>query len=345
MSRVLDFFRTFNDMALTSEQILTLQGIKGFGTGTVQKICAEAENHTGQISSINDLHDLCLKLADSKVLTRVAPFSFDDFERACSGARRILDSSESLGIKVASRYEASYPKKLLSTLDEMGRPSAPILVFYKGNLEVTEMPGIAIIGTRKPTPDGVRAGEYYAEAFAAAGTNVISGLALGCDAAAHRGALSAGGATTAILANGLDSVYPSENAYLADEILANGGLLISENPVGTSANKYNLVARDRLQAGLADATLVVQSSVKGGTMHAVNATLKSGKVLYAITFKHDQGFADEGNRYLISEKGACSMRSSKEEIISSPELFLPLCGSTKEPVPVQLDIFSGMELN
>lgn len=332
-------------MALTSEHILTLQGIKGFGTGTVQKICAEAEHLTGQISSLNDLHDLCRMLADSKALHRIASFSRDDFERANFEARRILDSSFSLGINVSSRYEAGYPKRLLSTIDETGRPSAPILIFYKGNLEVTEKPGIAIIGTRKPTPDGVRAGEYYSEAFAAAGANVISGLALGCDAAAHRGALSVGGSTTAILANGLDSVYPSENSYLADEILANGGLLISENPVGTRANKYNLVARDRLQAGLADATLVVQSTVKGGTMHAVNATLKSGKMLYAITYKRDQGFADEGNRYLISEKGACSMRSNKEEIISSPELFIPSFGSTKETAPVQLDIFSGMELN
>lgn len=330
-------------MALTNEHILTLQGIKGFGFGTVQKICAEAEHLAGQISTLDDLHDLCRKLADSKVLHRIAPFSRGDFERAYSGARRILDSSSSLGIKVSSRYDASYPKSLLSTLDETGRPSAPILIYHKGNLEVTEKPGIAIVGTRRPTMDGIHAGEYYSEAFAAAGANVISGLALGCDAAAHRGALSAGGATTAILANGLDSVYPSDNSYLADEILANGGLLLSENPVGTRANKYNLVARDRLQAGLAYATLVVQSTANGGTMHAVNATLKAGKPLYAISYRHDQGVADEGNQYLISRNEAIPMRLTREEIVNSPELFPSLTGAcSRDADTVQLSLFPDM---
>ena len=131
-------------------------------------------------------------------------------------------------------------------------------------------------------------------------------MALGCDTVGHQGALNVGGKTIAFLAHGLDTVYPPENEALAQQIIDNGGLLLSEYPVDIGVNRYNLVARDRLQASMALATLVIQTGVQGGTMHAANTTLQYPKPLYVIKFKNNDENEHEkslGNALLV-EKGA-----------------------------------------
>ena len=132
------------------------------------------------------------------------------------------------------------------------------------------------------------------------------GLAIGCDTCAHRGALKVSGKTTAFLAHGLTTIYPPQNESLAKEIIEKGGLLMSEYPIGTNLSPYNLVARDRLQAGLAMATLVIQTGEKGGTMHAALTTLKANKPLYAVQFKDNATNNHEkclGNAFLV-KRGA-----------------------------------------
>lgn len=121
--------------------------------------------------------------------------------------------------------------------------------------------------------------------------------------------------TTAFLANGLDweSIYPKENLELARNIIEKGGLLLSEYPVGQSCGRYGLVARDRLQAGLSYATVVIQTGEKGGTMHAVNATINSGKLLFAVEYKNGEDATHEkvqGNVKLIREGKAHPLRSA-----------------------------------
>ena len=175
-------------------------------------------------------------------------------------------------------------------------------------------PGIAVIGTREPTPNGEKAGKYFSGELAKRGFNIVSGLAVGCDTTGHIGALEVGGITTAFLANGLDwdSIYPKENLELAKEIVNKGGLLLSEYPVGQSCGRYGLVARDRLQAGLSYATIVVQTGEKGGTMHAVNATINSGKPLFAVEYKKNEDITHskvQGNIKLINEQKAYPLRS------------------------------------
>jgi DNA processing protein len=117
------------------------------------------------------------------------------------------------------------------------------------------------------------------------------------------------------LANGLDweSIYPKENLELARNIIEKGGLLLSEYPVGQSCGRYGLVARDRLQAGLSYATVVIQTGEKGGTMHAVNATINSGKLLFAVEYKNGEDATHEkvqGNVKLIREGKAHPLRSA-----------------------------------
>lgn len=310
-------------MSLSNEHIITLQNVRGIGIGSINKVCMEVERAGLSGLANSDLYEFLRELIANKTLTRVSLPDFEDFKTANSAARRIISVSESKGIHVVSRFEPNFPKMLLDTVDESGKPSVPVLLYYKGDLSITERPALAVIGTREPTDAGCTAGRYYAEAFATIGINIVSGLAAGCDTSGHRGALDAGGVTTSFLAHGLDTVYPKENEGLAREIVEKGGLLLSEYPIGTGVNRYNLVARDRLQAGLANATLVVQTGVRGGTMHAVRATLQSGKPLMAVTYKEDQGEKEEGNRMLISQ-GAIGLRTRKEEIMANPDRYISM---------------------
>lgn len=322
-------------MSLSNEQIIALQNVKGIGAGTIDKICAEAEHQCLSGLSTGELYDFLARLISSKTVKRLVLPGRNEFDDAVSAARRTMDMSDAEGIHVVSRYEKSFPKMLLDAVDENGRPASPVLLYYRGKLSVTDRPALAVIGTREPTEAGFRAGRYYAEAFAGIGVNIVSGLALGCDTAGHRGALDASGVTTAILANGLDMVYPKENEDLAREIVDNGGLLLSEYAIGTQVSRYNLVARDRLQAGLSNATLVVQCRATGGTMHAVNATLQAGKPLLTVKYRDDQGEMEDGSRILTS-KGAVGLRARREEINADPSRFLSMIlgdnRSISEPV-------------
>ena len=305
------------------EHIITLQGIKGIGPVALGKICDRINRMNSSSMDLGQLYDLVEGMVRAREVTRVTMPEYQDFEKAYGSARHILALNDRLGIGVVSRYDEAFPKNLLHTVSEDGKPAVPVLLYYKGDLSITGKPALAVIGTREPTPDGVQAGHYYAEAFASIGVNIVSGLALGCDTAGHHGALDAGGVTTAFLAHGLDTVYPAENKSLAMEIVDNGGLLMSEYPVGVNANRYNLIARDRLQAGLADATLVVQTAVKGGTMHAVRATKAAGKPLLVVNYRNNQGEKAAGNA-LLEQEGAIGFRAKADEIKAKADDYIRL---------------------
>jgi DNA processing protein len=154
---------------------------------------------------------------------------------------------------------------------------------------------------------------YYAKYFAEKGFNIVSGLALGCDTIAHKGALSVNGTTTAILAHGLQMISPKRNEFIAKEILEKGGLLLSEYLFGVPAYNTSFVERDRLQAGLAIATIVIQTGIKGGTMHAVRTTINNNKILAVVNYKEQSVKCNEnvaGNELLIS-RGSFSLRKAE----------------------------------
>lgn len=316
-------------MIISNELIVTMQLIRGLGPVALNKICEFVSNLSGVSLTLGELFDIIEEMVAHKKLSRFSMPEFDDFQTANRKAKDIISRSSDMGIGVVSRYAEEFPKNLLGTVTEDGKPSVPTILYYRGNLSVTRKPALAIIGTRNPTEAGKTAGQYYARAFASIGINIVSGLALGCDTAGHLGALNAGGATTAFLAHGLDSVYPQENKNLAEDIVSRGGLLLSEYPIGTQVNRYNLVARDRLQAGLSDATLVVQTGEKGGTMHAVKATFAARKQVFVIDYSTDQGEKTTGNT-MLKRQGAKGLRINSDEIIGNPEKYiLSICGASK----------------
>lgn len=294
---------------LSKEIILTLQQLDGIGNKTIFKI---AKQVMSPITSFSELCEFWPSLKGKKFESIIRM----DLEDAYKAAIRIINRTVSEGVGIITFYDTEYPEILKGCVGENGKLDPPIILYYRGNIKALEIPGIALIGTREPTLNGENAGFHFASEFAKRGFNIISGLALGCDTTGHKGALSVGGTTTAFLANGLDweSIYPKENLELAKQIAANGGLLLSEYALGQSCGKYGLVARDRLQAGLSLATVVVQTGINGGTMHAVNATLASHKPLFAVEYRtpsDNEHEKTQGNIMLVRDKGAYPLKSTE----------------------------------
>lgn len=314
-------------MIISHKTILALQFLKGFGPKTIGIVCARlSELGMGGSISATELHGLLIEMISREELKRVSSPDSNSLLFAIDQAQNILDTNERLGIKTVSRYDKDFPKELLRTVSENGKPSVPIILHYIGDLYATKRPSLAVIGTRRPTQDGIKASSYYASAFSSIGVNIVSGLAVGCDTEAHRGALYGGGVTTAILANGLDTIFPSENHGLAEDIVSNGGLLLSEYMIGTKASKYNLVERDRLQTGLSGATLVIQTALNGGTMHAARTTLAAGKTLLIANYGANQGEYTEGYNFLEA-LGAQPFRDTKAHILSNAHEYLEIFGN------------------
>lgn len=288
-------------MSITTRQLIAFKSIPLCGNKSIKSISEISGNN--QISSTEELVELFNYCIDKKTITRInQKITFSQLEYYLRIADNIIEKSEEQGIHAVTFQDKNYPKSLLKTINEHGNLDIPTILYYKGDLNICNLPCIAIIGTREPTDGGLKAGMYLGELLADAGYNVVSGLAKGCDTAGHMGTLKTkDGKTTAFLAHGLDSIYPAENKKLAEEIVSRGGLLMSEYPIGTTVNRYNLVARDRLQAALADATIVIQSGIKGGTMHAVTNTILAGKPLFCVKYKNqDDCLQAKGNEYLVN---------------------------------------------
>lgn len=178
----------------------------------------------------------------------------------------------------------------------------PEKIYASGNVDLLETEDmVAIIGSRQASRIGNHAAYTLGAKFAKEGKVIVSGLALGCDAAAHRGCLSVEGKTIAIVATGLNLTHPRENVPLQEEILQKGGLIISEQPLGTKANPARLVARNRMQAALSHTVVVAECPEHSGTMHTVRFAKKYGKKVLAVHFKKNNDM-NSGNRYIVNQR-------------------------------------------
>ena len=279
--------------------IIAMSCLEGFGPVTVRKICDCFNKERVCPNTPEELWDsfsslISLGIGGKKIRETHKSSIYFAFQQA----ETILRKNEEMGIKCVSIYDDTFPNQLHQTKDENGKSSAPILLYYKGNLRAANLPGVAIIGTREPTQEGIIAGKFFGEYFGSRAFNIVSGLALGCDTAGHMGALNANGTTTALLAHGLDTIFPPQNKVLAENIVLNGGLLMSEYPIGMTVSMASLIDRDRLQAGLSRATIVIQTGKNGGTMHAAKATIASNKPLFVVQYQDMTHPKVEGNIYL-----------------------------------------------
>ena len=197
-----------------------------------------------------------------------------------------------------------YPDKLKNISDP------PKVLFCLGNLELLNAKSIAIIGSRDYSAYGERATKEFSYNLAKNDICIVSGLAKGIDAFAHKGCLSAGGKTIAVLGNGLDIIYPKENEKLFYRIIENDGLVISEYPLGTKPKKQHFPARNRIISGLSDGVLVIEARKNSGTNITVDFALEQGKDVFVIPGNIYSKTSD-GTNYLITE-GAIPVLSYKD---------------------------------
>jgi len=180
------------------------------------------------------------------------------------------------GIQVLCREDALWPSRLNEIYDP------PLVLYVRGNAEVLSRPGIAVIGTRHPTPYGIGMAERLACDLAARGLVIFSGMARGVDAAGHRGAINAKGKTVAVFGTGVDVIYPRENKKIVDPILELNGALISEFPLETFAAPQNFPIRNRIISGLSLGVLVVEAGEYSGTRITARCALEQSREIFAV---------------------------------------------------------------
>jgi DNA processing protein len=292
---------------INTVNILTLLSAPGVGRRTVQQILSDTS--TMASSRPEELRELLLERADRRQQKMRIPTA-PEMEKAFSDAERVLESADHLGVQVIGPDSPDFPEQLRDI------PDPPVMLYARGNVECLHTKSaIAVIGTREPSPFGQAAAEKLGARLATKGIVVVSGLAIGCDSAAHSGCLRTDGKTVAVLAHGLDQVYPAQNRDLASRILDSGGCLMSEYPPGSRPRGNFFVERDRLQSGLCAAVIVVETDVKGGTMHTARFCLEQGRLLGCVV--HPTKFAEspkaQGNKMLMAEGKALAL-STKHDI-------------------------------
>lgn len=214
------------------------------------------------------------RVAVSAVIgNRLANLLFDH-DNAAQVAAALAWAAEP-GNAIVTLADADYPQVLLQTADP------PSLLYVKGRRELLNRPALAMVGSRNATPQGIQNAEAFAAALSAAGLTVISGLALGIDAAAHAGALRGAGSTVAVIGTGADRIYPARNAALARRVVEDG-VLISEFPLGTPAAAYNFPRRNRIISGMARGVLVVEAALGSGSLITARQAGEQGREVFAI---------------------------------------------------------------
>ena len=214
--------------------------------------------------------------------------------------------------------DADYPKALLEIADP------PPLLYAKGNLALLNKLSIAIVGSRNASVQGEKNAEAFAQGLAEHGLCIVSGLALGIDGAAHRGALKAKGDTIAVVGTGLDMVYPAQHRDLAHQI-ASSGLIISEFPLGTLSKPQNFPRRNRLISGLSLGCLVVEANLKSGSQITARLSAEQGREVFAIPGSIHSPLA-KGCHQLIKQgaKLVDSLQDIVEELNLSKAVIAPL---------------------
>ena len=236
-------------------------------------------------------------------------------------------------IRQISSKSAEYPQKLNNY------PKMPEILFMKGNLPDAKKPTAAIVGARACSPYGRIQAFRYAKILSSAGVQIISGMAYGIDAEAHKGALEGGTPTYAVLAGGVDICYPSGNRPLYARILRENGGILSEQPPGMRARNYFFPARNRIISGLADLVLIVEAREKSGSLITAQWALDQGKIVYAVPGPVNEALSMGCHKLIYDGAG----------IAYSPEILLRELGlncenKVKSPEKNDLGLASDLKL-
>lgn len=214
-------------------------------------------------------------------------------------------------MEVLEINDSKYPEMLRKIQDP------PDKIYVEGNLDILNLDGIAIVGSRICTEYGRKQATKFAKELVSFGLNIISGMAIGIDAVAHKGCLKANGKTIAVLGSGFNNIYPEENIGLFHEIINNGGAVISEYKPNVKPQSEHFVRRNRIVSGLAKGTLVVEAAYRSGTSITAKMTRKQGKPIFCIpnNLENKKGV---GTNKLLQKDGILVM--SAQDIINIIEI-------------------------
>lgn len=284
-------------ISAATTRVLALSMLTGIGPATLRRIASVEAFLTSSVESLGArVPAVGRALSDPAAWTKALELVEKQVEMAARYEARII-----------SALDPDYPLLLKATKDD------PFILFVRGRLFANPERSVAIIGTRQPTKHGEMIAQRITQFFVERHWSIVSGLALGCDAIAHRVALEAKGHTVAVMAHGLQTVAPSQHRKLAEDILESGGALVSEYRFGQGALPMQFVKRDRTQAGLAQGVVMVQSDVKGGSLYASRAAVDYGRWL-AVPFPTTADQASNEPKIqanlLLADSGADIKRAS-----------------------------------
>jgi DNA processing protein len=249
-------------------------------------------------------------------------------------AEKELEWCDKNGISVLSYLDELYPKRLSHCND------GPVLLYAKGQLQLNAERMLSIIGTRHATEYGRQVTEQLVEALAPYDVTIVSGLALGIDIAAHKAALKFGLPTIGVLGHGHDTIYPWQNKSVAQKMLENGGLL-SEYPAGTGPERNNFPQRNRIVAGMCDATIVVESAETGGAMITADMAFSYNREVFAVPGRWKDEYA-RGCLKLIKDQKA-QLLLDPEDIVSAMGWKFTGENESTRPAAVQTALFQSLE--
>lgn len=287
---------------MVNDIVLFLMQVNGIKRKTIYKsFHLESREY-----SIEDIQNIIKQAALDT--TRIGIPSIRELEIVYDKYKTIVDQSNELGIRIISYLDRDFPTKLRKINDP------PAVIFALGNIECLNEKAIAVIGTREPIEYGVKVAERLGYVLGRDGYTVVSGLAYGCDKHGHMGCLRAKGKTVAVMAGGLDKVYPAEHRELAQEIIESNGCLISEYPVNKQPSTHCFIERDRLQSGLSEGLIIVETDVKGGTWHTIEYAREYGRRIGC--YKHPSIYESEkktkGNQILLQQEETVGIENDKD---------------------------------
>lgn len=220
--------------------------------------------------------------------------------------------------------------------------NCPKRLYFIGKLPETRIPTVAIVGSRKPTSYGREVTYRLAFDLASRGIIIVSGLALGVDSIAHRATLDAGGITLAVLANGVDIIYPATHTDLAGDILAKGGAIISEYEPGTEARDFQFLERNRIVSGLSDAVIVTEAASRSGTLSTVMHALEQGREVFVVPGNITSPLSAGCNNLI--KQGAHPITCAEDVLeIIAPELLRPQTMLPLGATPLESKIISLLQ--
>jgi DNA processing protein len=271
-----------------AQLLIALLALPGVGRRTAAGVAESCQMTPGSSTDFSDL-------INEHASRRLASLTPEECSHAWEMANTVLSAAQDMDVAVLTPTSPQFPNQLGQI------PDPPAILFAKGDVGCLNERCIAVIGAREASTVGIQQSTAVTEACVQSGFVVVSGLAIGIDTAAHRACMTAGGKTIAVLAHGLGHVFPPENQDLADDIAQDGGLLLSEYLPATPPIGPRFVERDRIQSGVSDGVILIESTASGGSMHTVRYAVDHRRALAAMTL---QPATPEGNTIAIDAHDA-----------------------------------------